>query len=445
MLHALLSLIEQLLVWISDSHFTHRSKPSGEVHGLGVDCVTGGPFHLNADDLAKHAYILGSTGSGKTTLILSMLQQDIAAGHSIVVVDLRGDLVNGVLELCRRKRVDPSRIHLIDLREREFPIQGFNPLRGEGEPSIRALHVLDLVGRESQSWGVQLEESFRAALLLLAAAGEPLTKLDSVFHDRLFRLRCLTHVSDEHVLGFWKRFDSMQPTRQQTFALPVMNKIAPLLAVPALRGALSGESAIDLPSVLRQPGSILLVSLAVDELQRSGRMFGSLLVSAIAREVMANIDLDRRRNAVRLYVDEFENMASEGFESLIAEGRRFGLTLVLSHQTLAQLTPKLRSVIRNNAGIQIIFQCGFEDASTIAREFPEDIDAEAIRELEVGQAFVMYRDGDIVEVEFHPPKRTQESDLRAFTRSLYKQGKSDAPSQDSEPDSSDPEPLEDWL
>ncbi|HLO98334.1 MAG TPA: TraM recognition domain-containing protein, partial [Fimbriimonas sp.] len=204
-------------------------------------------------------------------------------------------------------------------------------------------------------------------------------------------------------------------------------------------------SAIDLPSVLRQPGSILLVSLAVDELQRSGRMFGSLLVSAIAREVMANIDLDRRRNAVRLYVDEFENMASEGFESLIAEGRRFGLTLVLSHQTLAQLTPKLRSVIRNNAGIQIIFQCGFEDASTIAREFPEDIDAEAIRELEVGQAFVMYRDGDIVEVEFHPPKRTQESDLRAFTRSLYKQGKSDAPSQDSEPDSSDPEPLEDWL
>jgi hypothetical protein len=149
-------------------------------------------------------------------------------------------------------------------------------------------------------------------------------------------------------------------------------------------------------------------------------MLGSLVISAISREMMARVNVpERDRNPVRLYVDEFENMASESFEGLIAEGRRFGLSLVLSHQTLSQLPTKLRSVVRNNVGVQIIFQCGFEDARMVTRELPEGIEVANVRALEVGQAFLMMRDGSTRMVQFSRPKKPGlDEETVAFRRSV---------------------------
>ena len=100
---------------------------------------------------------------------------------------------------------------------------------------------------------------------------------------------------------------------------------------------------------------------------------------------------EARRNPVRLYVDEFESMASEAFEGLIAEGRRFKLSLVLSHQNLAQLPPKLRSVIRNNVGLQILFRCGFQDAEDLKKELPEGFTVDELVAMEPGEMLLMPR------------------------------------------------------
>ncbi|HVT12457.1 MAG TPA: helicase HerA-like domain-containing protein [Fimbriimonadaceae bacterium] len=113
------------------------------------------PLILHTGDLARHTYILGATGCGKTSLILRLIEQDLKRGHTVAVVDLRGDLVRGVLGLCDRLEIDPERVTLLDLREKQR-VQGFNPLSGAGEPYVRALHVLDVVQLEAESWGVHV-------------------------------------------------------------------------------------------------------------------------------------------------------------------------------------------------------------------------------------------------------------------------------------------------
>jgi hypothetical protein len=348
-----------------------------------------------------------------------MIEQDVKSGHSIVVLDLRGDLVAGALGVCVNLGIEPERVTLLDLRE-EVHIQGFNPLSGSGKTFIKALHLLDVVAAESSSWGVQLEETLRSALLLLAESSKPITNLERLFYVPDFRYSCLADCTDESVLAFWDRYERMSREKQNSWALPVLNKLSPLLSTPILRSVLSGSPDMKLDERLGEKGHVILVSLAVDELQRSGRMIGSLIVSAIAREMMSRVNVSEGlRNPVRLYVDEFENMASTSFEGLIAEGRRFGLTLVLSHQTLAQLPARLKSVVRNNVGLQVLFQCGFEDSQVLVKELPDEADSESLRTLGVGQAYVMYRDGDAELVQFHAPSRKPTSkSVRLFRKQV---------------------------
>lgn len=418
-MESLLQFLESLVIRVTSTRRPAppvvRALPSSALGRTVDDDI---PVLLTAKDLAKHCYILGSTGCGKTSLILKLIAQDLAAGHSVAVVDLRGDLVAGALSLCASSNIDPRRVHLIDLRSRGGA--GFNPLIGSGEPYIRALHFLDVVSAESDSWGVQLEETLRSALLLLAEAGQPVVHLERLFYDDAFRTTCLRTITDEGVVSFWARYDALSLEKRQTWALPVLNKVTPLLAVPVLRELLGSPNPLDLGACLGESGSVLLVSLAVDELHRSSRMLGSLVVSAISREMMARVHVpERDRNPVRLYVDEFENMASDAFEGLIAEGRRFGLTLVLSHQTLSQLPPRLRSVVRNNVGVQILFQCGFEDARQLARELPEGIETANLRALEVGEAYVLDRSGRTLHAKFSPPpKPLPTEDIELFRQTL---------------------------
>lgn len=446
----LLQLIEWPIVWLSHRFACRKQeKPPVSEDALATCLETGERVGFTAADFARHCYILGSTGCGKTTLILRLIAKDIAAGHSLVVVDLRGDLVSGVLGLCATADVDPSRVTILDLREKGRAF-GFNPLAGAGEPFVRALHVLDVLASESPSWGVQLEETLRSALLLLANSGQSLTRLHEVFFDSAFRDRILKGTADQALTDFWARYDAFSAEKQQAWALPVFNKVTSLLSVPNLRRILGECGPIDLGDVLGIPGQVLLVSLAVDELQRSARMFGSLVVSAIAREMLARVDVpEKDRNPVRLYVDEFENMASESFEGLIAEGRRFKLSLVLSHQTLAQLPAKLRSVVRNNVGLQVLFQVGFEDAQVVARELGPNVSLEDVRQLGVGEAFVQTRDGDRALVQFDPPlKKASDKAVRRFRAEVLARCPETVAVEPAQKGASSLEPaldLEEWL
>lgn len=352
--------------------------------------------------LATHALVIGSTGSGKTNLLHHLIAQDILLGHSFAVLDLRGDLISSVLELCAG-RVDPSRISLLDLREKS-EVAGFNPLYGAGEPYFRALSVLDVLAQESESWGVQLAESLRNALLLLAEAGAPLTFLEHVFYDADFRAQMLEHSSCDDVRGFWMRYGELSKERQNTLAMPVLNKVSLLLATPTIRKMLGHPSPIDLGAHINRTGSVTLVSLAADELHGAGRMMGSLVLAALSREIFSRVTTaEPRRNPIRLYIDEFEHFGLSDVEAMLAEGRKFKVSLVLAHQTLAQLSPRMRSMILGNVGVKVLFRCGREGAATLCKDLFGEPKGYDLCALPIGQAILWTRGDGAVEIEVNEP------------------------------------------
>ncbi|HEY3413899.1 MAG TPA: type IV secretion system DNA-binding domain-containing protein [Armatimonadota bacterium] len=346
----------------------------------------------------KHVYLMGATGSGKTNCLLRLLEGDIAAGHSFCVIDLRGDLVDRVLR--RLAAVGPEKVRgrlaMLDLRD-ERVVLPFNPLAGPGDPYGRALHVLSVIKAQADSWGVQLDETLRNALMVLAETGWTLLELEPLLSNDAFREHVLAGVSDTYVRGFFERYNALSPEKQMAWRLPVLNKVTPLLCLPQLRRLFGAREAFDLGGFFNgEPGAMLLVSLAVDRLHEAAHLAGGLIVSALQAAMMARVDQSEGdRRPVYLYIDEFETMASDRFEAIVAEGRRFGLGLTLSHQNLSQLPASLRQAVRNNVGTQLLFQTGAVDASELAREIVADADRESLRTAlmtqRVGEAFVVRR------------------------------------------------------
>jgi hypothetical protein len=357
---------------------------------------------ITPHELRTHTLVIGSTGSGKTVALQHLIAQDLARGHSVAVLDMRGDLKNAVVELCSR-RVPRDLVKVLDLREKARPL-GFNPIRGAGEPYFRALHALDVIATQAESWGVQLAETMRNAFLLLAETTRPLTELERLFYDEAYRRMRIDEARSESLVTFWTRFDEQPPDAQARLAGPVLNKVSPLMATPTLRKILGHATPLDLAKHYDTSGSVMAVSLAVDELHSAGKMVGNMFLSSTCREIFARVDQpESERNPVRLYVDEFENFGMSDFEGILAEGRRFKLSLVLAHQTLAQLTPRMRSMVLNNVGVKIAFRCGREDASILCKDIFGDAKAYPLCDQKVGHALLWRRDQGAIPIEVNAP------------------------------------------
>lgn len=365
---------------------------------------------LSPQERLRHLYLLGATGTGKTNLLLRLIESDIAQGRSLCVVDLRGDLIDRVLlrlAVAAPPQYLAERLLFLDLRDDRYVV-GFNPLQGEGDIYNRALHVLAVIKTQSESWGVQLEETLRNCLLALASSGWTLLEIEPLLTNRSFRVQVMAHVEDARVRSFFERFNSFSPAQQTTWTLAVLNKVSPLISLPTLRRVFGQRQALPLRAMLDgAPGQVILVSLSVDRLHEAARLAGGLFVSTFQSAIMARSDRpEAARIPVNLYVDEFETMASDRFESIVAEGRRFGLGLTLCHQNNHQLGTGLRHVLRNNVHSQFYFQTGALDAAELAPEIGGGETREQVRETlmsqGVGQAFLVRRGQPSVRVRVLP-------------------------------------------
>lgn len=372
--------------------------------------------------------MLGATGSGKTNLLLRLIESDLAHGRAFCVIDLRGDLVDRILPRLAQTAAPEAwkkRLLLIDLRDESHSV-GFNPLQGEGDVCARSLHLLDVLKAQSESWGVQLEETLRNCLLALSQSGGSILDIEPLLQHKGFRAQVLSRVDDARVRSFFERYERLSPAQQLTWSLAVLNKIAPLLSIPALRRLLGQPQSFGFGQLLdTQPGMVILISLAIDRFQEASRLLGGLFVSTLQTAIMARIEQpEAGRVPVFLYVDEFETMATERFESIIAEGRRFGLGLCLSHQNISQLPPRLKQVVRNNVYIQVFFQTGALDATELAGE----ITGEASREEAkarlmtqgVGQAYVIRGGHSSVQIQtaLCPDPRVRSEKIQALRLGL---------------------------
>lgn len=358
---------------------------------------------LSPATLKTHALVIGTTGSGKTNFLHHMIAGDLVRGHSVVILDAREDLAKAAVELAARAGIDPSLVRFFDLREKQKPL-GFNPLAGKGEPFYRALGLIDAIAAEHDGLGVQTVEYFRHAALLLAETNSCLNQLDGLFHNTAARRALIERATTISLKEFWKRYDLLSPEKQAALASPVLNKVSALLSTEGLRRMYGHPSPVDLAEQLNRPGSITLISLAVDELHSAGWMTGSIMLSAICREVFSRVTIaESQRNPIRLYVDEFENFLMRDFESILAEGRRFGFSLVLAHQTLAQLTPRLRSVILGNVGVKVVFRTGYQDAEVLNKDLAGVKGAFDLPSLPIGEAVLWRRGTSPIQIEVNIP------------------------------------------
>lgn len=337
-------------------------------------------FGIKHGDRFSHMYLLGRTGTGKTTLVETMALQDIHAGRGLCVIDPHGDLVQRL-----KDAIPEHRKRDLIWFDAPDPLQpyGYNPLR-KVSPHLVPLAASGLLDAFHKiwkhEWGVRMEHMLRNALLALLEYGEAtLPDVLRIFSDVKFRRTVLEKMKNIQVRAFWtEEYPRLNPRYRQESIAPIQNKIGAFLADPRLYRMLTNpEQDVRLRSVM-DTGKILLVNLAKGSLgDDTAGLLGASLVSSMALAAFSRIDTpEEKRPDFFLYLDEFQNFTTLSVASMISEIRKFRVGLVLANQHLAQLEPDVRHAVLGNAGTLICFRIGAEDAMVISREFMPTFDPE---------------------------------------------------------------------
>ena len=333
-------------------------------------------FGIRTDDRRRHLAIIGKTGMGKTTLLRQLIVSDMQAGRGLALIDPHGDLADTILEHVPKHRTNDT--IAFDAGDREFPL-AFNPLACS-HPDQRPLVASGIVSAfkklYGESWGPRLEHILRNAVLaLLEVPDSSLLSLQRMLADARYRRAVAARLADPVVRTFWQQeFAGWKPQYQAEAIAPVQNKLGHFLSQPILR-AIVGQtrSALDLRQVLDE-GRILIVNLSKGRIGEDGTtLLGSLLVTSIQLAAMSRADVaEQARRDFFLYVDEFQNFATDSFATILSEARKYRLSLTLANQYLAQMEEATLEAVFGNVGSLLVFQVGARDAEALAEQLGGD-------------------------------------------------------------------------
>lgn len=337
-------------------------------------------FGIRQVDRRAHMYLIGKTGTGKSTLLETMIRQDVEAGRGVALFDPHGDLVERVVALVDAKRKDD--LVYFNVPDTRHPL-GFNPL--ESVPvtkrAVAASGMLEVFKKIwADSWGPRLEHILRNALLALldqpvATMADTLGLMD----EPVFRRIAASRVRNAQVRRFWLREFESYPARFRSEAIaPIQNKVGAFLADPVLNAILTQpQSAFDLRRIMDE-GKILLVNLAKGKIgEDSAALLGALLVSRIGLTGLSRTDVPEvSRRDFYVYLDELQSFTTLSLANMMSELRKYRVNLILAHQYLSQLDEKVRDAILGNAGTIISFRLGLADAEIIGKEFWPEFSAE---------------------------------------------------------------------
>ena len=330
-------------------------------------------FGIKEKNRRGHMYLIGKTGTGKSSLIANMAISDIRQGNGVAVIDPHGDLVQSLLLHIPKERIQD--VIYFNPGDIEYPI-AFNPL-SKISPDHRHLVVSGLISVFKkiwfEFWGPRLEHILRNALLtLLEYPGATLLDIPRLLTEPGFRAKVLSRLTNTQVRSFWTyEFDKYTPWLRSEAVSPILNKMGQFLTSLPLRNIVGqAESSFKMRSVMDE-GKILLVNLAKGVIgEDNSALLGSLLVTILYLSAVSRASMpDEKRKSFYLYVDEFHNFVSLAFPDILSEARKYGLHLILAHQYIAQLHEKVCSGIFGNVGTIISFRIGFEDAHILSREF----------------------------------------------------------------------------
>lgn len=330
-------------------------------------------FGIKQADRLFHLYAIGKTGTGKSTLLETLLRQDIEAGRGFALIDPHGDLAERVATHAREMR--PESLIYLNAADRNQPF-GYNPLR-KVTPSKIPLAVSGLLEvfkkRWSDAWGVRMEHVLRNSLFALIEKGDAtLPDVLCLLTDTAYRREVVRRLTNEPVKTFWEDEYPKYSFRYLADAIaPIQNKIGAFISDPVLHRLITAPP-VDLRfRKIMDDGQMLVVNLAKGSLgEDSSSLLGALLVTTIGLAAFSRAD-----NPVTpyrpfyVYLDEFQEFTTLAVANMVSELRKYGIALTLSHQNLAQLEPDVRHGVLGNVGTIISFRLGPEDAQVFAREF----------------------------------------------------------------------------
>ncbi len=333
-------------------------------------------YGLRELDRRRHVYIIGKTGMGKTTLLENMIFSDIKAGKGVGVIDPHGDLAEAVLRFVPKNRTND--VIIFDPADREFPV-AFNMLEGKN-PEQRGLVASGLVGvikkLNIDSWGPRLEHFLRNTILALTEAPDTtMLGITRMLVDPVYRRKILHFVQDPMVRSFWEtEFSALAPQKLAEAVGPIQNKVGQFLATPVIRNIVGQpKSTLDLRFAM-DTGKIVIVNLSKGKIgEDNSAMLGSLLITKFQIDAMGRADVpEKDRRDFNLFVDEFQNFATDSFATILSEARKYHLSLTLANQYVAQMSEEVEAAVFGNVGSLISFQIGVEDAKVFSEQFDEE-------------------------------------------------------------------------
>jgi hypothetical protein len=335
------------------------------------------PFGLSIEDRRRHLYVIGKTGTGKSTLLRNLIVQDIEAGRGLMLLDPHGDLAEELLDYIPGRRIDD--VIYVAPAELSYPV-GFNLLErvpADDRPLVAANIVATFKHLWRESWGPRLEYVLYntvAALLDYPASrgGVSLLGVPRMFTDRDYRERIVREIQDARVRSFWSEEFPAYPTSFAAEVVsPVQNKIGAVLAAPAVRNMLGQATSTLRVADAMDEHRIIIVNLSKGRLGEAAcNLIGSMLVTAVQLGAMRrSVIPEKDRVDFALCIDEFHNFTTDAFASILAEARKYRLSLVIGHQYLDQVAVPVRAAVFGNVGTLVSFTVGHSDAEELAGEF----------------------------------------------------------------------------
>ncbi|MBQ6436131.1 type IV secretion system DNA-binding domain-containing protein [bacterium] len=330
-------------------------------------------YGIHRVDRRRHMYVIGKTGTGKSTMLANMAINDLRNNEGLCFIDPHGDAIDILLDYIPASRIND--------------VVYFNPADGDRTVKINLFEGRNIEHREliasgiisifhklyEYSWGPRLEHFLRNALLtLLQMENAKLGDIVTLFTDKEFRKRTLAQLDDPVLKNFWLgEFEPLQDRMKNEAVAPILNKIGQFVSSPLVRNVVNADKSSFSIEQIMDEGKILLVNLSQGMLgEDNATLLGAMLITKIQLAAMGRVNIpEEQRRDFYLYVDEFQNFATTSFNKILSEARKYRLNLILANQYIAQIPEEVQKAIFGNCGSMVSFVMGSEDAEVFSREY----------------------------------------------------------------------------
>ncbi|MES2930898.1 MAG: type IV secretory system conjugative DNA transfer family protein [Patescibacteria group bacterium] len=367
---------------------------------LGINSYRGKEtrVHFAEEDRMRHFYVIGQTGTGKTTIMKNMIAQDIAAGHGVCYIDPHGTDIQDILSYIPRERIDD--VIYFDPAYTARPM-GLNMLEYDVRyPEQKTFVVNELMNIFNKlfdmktSGGPMFEQYFKNSAFLVMEhpeSGSTLLEISRVLSDKAFRDMKLSHCKNPIIRQFWENAE--QTTGDQALAnfVPyITSKFDNFISNDIMRPVVLQEKSVFNFREIMDSKKILLVNLSKGRLgDINANLIGMLIVNKIQMATLSRVDMyGKKMEDFFLYVDEFQNVSTDSIESIFSEARKYRLSLTVAHQYISQLEEKIKNSVFGNVGSMAVFRVGAEDAQFLESKFKPTFTAADIMKIENRNAYI---------------------------------------------------------